>query len=91
MKQLKNIFITFFSFFLLLGLSNTSYAQGKPVEKSISIKKRERMQKRAEKKKKRQEKKARKELEKRHKKLQTKAVRKRMKKHKKKANKQNSI
>lgn len=72
------LWVAFFSF------TNTSFSQGKPVEKNISIKKRERMQRKAEKKKKKEEKKARKEIKKRHRKMQSKDVRRRMRKNQRK-------
>jgi hypothetical protein len=71
------------SFCLLFLLPiNGLFGQCKPIEKNISIKKRERLQRKCERKKIRKEKKARRQLSKRHRKMQSKAVRKRMKKNK---------
>ena len=84
---IKTLVKAFLSFFLLFGFSQNVIAQGKPVEKRISIKKRERMQKKADRKKKRQEKKARKKLIRQHRKMQSKDVRKRMRKNRRRDNK----
>lgn len=59
-----------------------SYGQCKPVEENISIKKRERLQKKCERKKRRKEKRFRRKLIRQHRKNQSKDARKRMKKNK---------
>lgn len=84
MKQLIKVILILFIFF---GVTNSSYSQGGAEGKRISIKKRERLQKRADRKKKRKEKKIRRKALKQHRKRQSKAVRKRMRKNRRRDNK----